>query len=80
MNATTILEDLQSRIAQLLAQSPAKDLEQNVRALLRQGFSRLDLATREELDLQTELLSRARARLSELEARVSALEERLPKG
>lgn len=80
MNAHTILEDMQNRVAQLLAQSPAKDLEQNVRALLRQGFSRLDLATREELELQTELLSRARSRLSELEARVAALEARLPKG
>jgi ubiquinone biosynthesis accessory factor UbiK len=59
----TILEQMQSRLEELFRQSPARDLEQNVRALLRQGFSKLDLATREELDLQVELLRRAQQRI-----------------
>jgi BMFP domain-containing protein YqiC len=67
---------MQARISELARQTPARDLEQNVRALLQQGFARLDLATREELDLQNELLARARARLTELEARVAELEKR----
>lgn len=74
MQASAILEDLQKRISQLLANSPVKDLEHNVKALMQQGFTRLDLATREQLDLQTELLARTRERLSVLEARVAALE------
>lgn len=79
MQPTDLLNDLQSRISALLAQSPARDLEQNLRALLQQGFGKLDLATREQLDLQAELLDRARTRLAELEARVAALEaERQP--
>ncbi len=74
MKAADILTELQARLSQLLAQSPAKDIEQNVRALMQQGFAKLDLATREQLDLQSELLARTRLRLSELEARIAALE------
>ncbi len=76
MNLNSFFEDMQARISELARQTPARDLEQNVRALLQQGFARLDLATREELDLQNELLARARARLTELEARVAELEKR----
>lgn len=74
MPIPNILNEMQERLSKLLAQSPAKDIEQNVRALMQQGFTKLDLATREQLDLQTELLARTRARLIELETRVAALE------
>lgn len=76
MQKNQIFEEIQSKLSQLLAQSPAKDIERNVRGLLQQGFEKLDLATREQLDLQTELLSRTRAKLAELEARVAALESK----
>ena len=69
-----LLEEIQRQVAALLAQSPARDLERNVRAVLAQGFSRLDLVTREDFDVQREVLARATARLAELEARVSELE------
>ena len=72
MDLNSFFEDMQARISELARQTPARELEQNVRALLQQGFSKLDLATRQDLDLQTELLARARARLTELEARVAA--------
>ncbi len=75
MQASTLFEDMQQRIEALLANSPARDVRENVRAMMQQGFAKLDLATREELALQTELLARARARLDELEARISALEK-----
>ncbi len=54
--------------------SPAKDIEKNVRALLAQGFTKLDLITREEFDIQAEVLARARQQLATLEARVAELE------
>ena len=76
MQKNHIFDEIQSKLSQLLAQSPAKDIERNVRGLLQQGFEKLDLATREQLDLQTELLSRTRAKLAELEARVAALESK----
>jgi len=44
--------------------------------MLNQGFSRLDLLTREEFDVQAEVLARTRARLEALEARVAELESR----
>ena len=74
MQTTHIFEEIQSKLSQLLAQSPAKDIERNVRGLLQQGFEKLDLATREQLELQTELLARTRAKLAELEARIAELE------
>ncbi len=74
MQATQIFEEIQSKVSQLLANSPAKDIEKNVRGLMQQGFEKLDLATREQLDLQAELLARTRAKLTELETRVAELE------
>jgi BMFP domain-containing protein YqiC len=67
-------EELQGRVSELLRNSPAKDIEQNVKAVLAQGFTKLDLATREQLELQAELLSRTRIRLEQLELRVAELE------
>lgn len=69
-----LFEDLQKKVADLLANSPAKDIEKNVRAVMTQGFAKLDLITREEFDVQQEVLARTRAKLADLEARVAALE------
>ncbi|MFP3615890.1 accessory factor UbiK family protein, partial [Paraburkholderia sp. SIMBA_050] len=56
---------------------PAKDVERNVKAMLSQGFSKLDLVPREEFDTQAQVLARTRVRLEELEKRVAELESRL---
>jgi ubiquinone biosynthesis accessory factor UbiK len=77
MPNTSPLEDLSARIREFLAASPAKDLEKNVRALLTAAFAKLDLATREEFEVQTQVLSRTREKLAELERRVVELEARL---
>lgn len=77
MPQTRILEDLSARISEFLAASPAKDFEKNVRALLSAAFVRLDLATREELEVQARVLARSREKLSQLEARVAELEAKL---
>jgi BMFP domain-containing protein YqiC len=71
-----VFEEMSSKISALLAQSPAKDLEKNLRALLSATFARLDLATREEFDVQATLLARSREKISELEKRVAELEQR----
>jgi ubiquinone biosynthesis accessory factor UbiK len=75
-----LLADLQSRISEAIKNSPAKDVERNMKAMLSQGFSKLDLVTREEFDTQTQVLVRTRARLEELELRVTQLEQRLAGG
>jgi len=77
MAQTSLLEDLSARISEFLATSPAKDLEKNLRALLGAAFAKLDLATREEFEVQTRALARTREKLAELERRVVELEARL---
>lgn len=77
MSQTRILEDLSARISEFLAASPAKDFEKNVRALLSAAFAKLDLATREELEVQARVLARSREKLSQLEARIAELEVKL---
>ena len=66
--------EISTRLSELVAASPVKDIEKNARALLTSGFSKLDLVTREEFEVQATLLARARERLAALEARVAALE------
>jgi BMFP domain-containing protein YqiC len=68
------LDDLVRRLQALAAQSPAADLERNLRALLAGAFSRLDLVTREEFDAQARVLARTREKLEALEERVAVLE------
>jgi ubiquinone biosynthesis accessory factor UbiK len=72
----SIANDMQTKVGDAIRQSPAKDLEKNVRGLMTQGFQKLDLVTREEFDVQTQVLAKTRAKLEELEAKVSALEKK----
>ena len=67
-------QDLSAKISELIAASPARDVEKNIRALLSSAFTKLDLVTREEFDVQREVLGRARQKLSELEERIARLE------
>ena len=72
--------DLQDKINQAIESSPAKDIERNVKAMMTQGFSKLDLVTREEFDIQTQVLAKTRAKLEALELRVAELEAKLASG
>lgn len=69
-----LLDEINDRVRAVLAQGPAADLEKNLRALLTGMFARLDLVTREEFDIQREVLARTRAKLVELEKKVAAME------
>src|SRR2546421_10956600 len=71
-----LLSELSARLAALAADNPAKDLQKNFRALLSGAFARLDLVSREEYDIQSQVLARAREKLAALEARVAELEAR----
>jgi len=71
-----LLSELSARLASIAAANPAKDLEKNFRGLLSSAFTRLELVSREEYDVQTQVLARAREKLSALEARVAELEAR----
>ena len=69
-----VFEDIAAKINKAANSGPAKDIEKNVRALLAQGFAKLDLVTREEFDVQAQVLARTREKLTALEARVEELE------
>ena len=69
-----LIEEFTARMSATLAQSPASDIEKNLRAALAGLFAKLELVTREEFDVQTAVLLRAQERLAELEARLTRLE------
>jgi ubiquinone biosynthesis accessory factor UbiK len=71
-----LFDDLTTKISALIAATPAKDVEKNLRALLIGALGRLDLVTREEFDVQRAALARAREQLAALEAKVAELEAR----
>ncbi len=77
MTTPRFFEEIQRRIAELAATSPAKDLERNVKAMLSSTFNKLDLVSREEFDIQAKVLARTRERLEALEKRVAEMEARL---
>ena len=69
-----VLDEIGTKVNELLAQSPVKDVEKNLRILLAGVFVRLDLVAREEFDVQQGVLKRTREKLTALEARVAELE------
>jgi ubiquinone biosynthesis accessory factor UbiK len=77
MDMNNFFNDLQGKINQAIENSPAKDIERNVKAMMTQGFSKLDLVTREEFDIQAQVLAKTRAKLEALELRVAELEAKL---
>ena len=80
MNNSNFFSDLQGKINQALESGPAKDIERNVKAAMTSGFAKLDLVTREEFEIQSQVLAKTRAKLEALELRVIELEARLAGG
>ena len=68
------LEELSAKLGAIIAASPVADIEKNARALLSTFFTKLDLVSREEFDIQAQVLQRTREKLEALEARVAKLE------
>jgi ubiquinone biosynthesis accessory factor UbiK len=71
-----VFDDISARVAAAMAASPIRDVEKNLRVLLRGALGRLDLVSREEFDIQVALLARTREKLEALEERVASLEAR----
>jgi BMFP domain-containing protein YqiC len=72
----TLFEDLNERVGEALRNSPAQDVERNLRALLAAWLDRLDVVLREDFEVQKRLLERAQAKLADLERRIAELESR----
>jgi len=69
-----ILQDLSLKIKELSSSSPLTDLEKNIHALLQGALTKLELVSREEFDVQAELLRVTREKLDLLQKRLDALE------
>lgn len=53
------------------------DLQRNFKSMLQSGLDRMELVTREEFDVQADLLGRTRKTLETLDARLAELEQQL---
>jgi len=73
---TKPFDDLAAKIGQALQNSPAKDIEKNVKTMLSSGLARLDLVPRAEFDVQAQVLLKTREKLDALERRLAELEAR----
>ncbi|GGX83863.1 accessory factor UbiK family protein [Vogesella alkaliphila] len=74
MLSQKLFDEISNKISETIAASPAKDIEKNIKAMMGATFARMDLVTREEFDVQQEVLARTREQLTQLEARLQALE------
>ena len=70
------LSEISNKIRELVKDSPLPDIEKNIDALLKGMFTKMELVTREEFDVQTEVLKRTRQKLEELEKKLSEIEAR----
>jgi ubiquinone biosynthesis accessory factor UbiK len=71
-----MFEDFTQRVSGLIANSPAADIEKNVRSMMSSFFNKLDLVTREEFDTQANVLARTRQLVDQLTARLDELENK----
>lgn len=78
-----IFDDISKTLGKMLPPGVAEvkdDFERNARATMQSALGQLDLVTREEFDVQSEVLRNTRKQLKELEERISALEAPLASG
>jgi len=73
-------DEINARISEVIAASPAKDIEKNMKAMMMAMFARLDLVTREEFDVQVHVLQKTREKLDALEAKLKLQEDAKPSG
>ncbi len=80
---TRPFEDLARKLAETVppgVRALQADMEKNFRALLEASFSKMNLVTREEFEIQQRVLERTREKLAELEVRIQALQDNRPAG
>jgi ubiquinone biosynthesis accessory factor UbiK len=68
------LNDLSIKIKEILKNSPLGDAEKNIHALIQGAFTKMELVSREEFDVQTEVLRNTREKLILCEAKLAELE------
>ena len=71
MSTPRFLDEIGAKLSEIAANSPVRDIEKNVKAMLGGALGKLDLVTREEFEVQREVLAEREARVAELEARLA---------
>jgi BMFP domain-containing protein YqiC len=69
------IQDISQKIKNIVADSPISDIEENINALLKGMFTKMDLITREEFDVQTGVLKKTREKLEDIEKKLSKIEK-----
>lgn len=73
------IQEISNKIRKVIENSPISDINDNIHALLQGMFAKLDLISREEFDVQTQVLKRTREKLEALEAKIESLETKSKK-
>ena len=68
------LDELAAQLKTLLAGNPGEDLQKNLRATLAAGLARMDVVSKQEFEIQREMLNALLAQIEQLSAKVDALE------
>jgi hypothetical protein len=76
MKSNPWLDAFQKNVSELISKSSVADVERNVRGFMGQAFTKMDLVTREEFDIQADMLAQAMTRANDLEKQLQALEQR----
>ena len=71
------IQEISDKIREVIKNSPIEDMENNINALLKGIFTKMDLINREEFDIQTEVLRKTRLKLEAMEAKLRELETKL---
>lgn len=69
--------EISNKIREMLKDSPVADLEKNINALLKGVFTKMELVSREEFDVQAEVLRNTRQKLEELESKLALLDAQI---
>jgi ubiquinone biosynthesis accessory factor UbiK len=75
MDKSNLIENISLKIKELIINSPAGDLDKNLHALIQGVFTKMELVSREEFDVQAEVLRSTREKLAQLEAKMAELEK-----
>jgi BMFP domain-containing protein YqiC len=77
MFSSQFIHDLSNKINDIIKSSPLADVEKNINALIQGAFTKMELISREEFDVQAEVLRNTRQKLELLEKKLVELEEKL---
>jgi len=71
------LNEISNKIKEIVSNSPLADIDKNIHALIQGAFTKMELVSREEFDVQAEVLRNTREKLVLLEKKLTDIETQL---